>query len=146
MPIKTEAGDLKPIIYLGAIGPKGLLIVRYKTPPNPIRQGWWLPAPEINYGEDPSEEATKVAKDMGLDVHHQVLNGVESFVSNGAWHLMCKYHLDVTGEVSHENIVESRWVTADTLPAAKEFAHGNWEVDLCRYFLSQNSKDLAGAR
>jgi hypothetical protein len=135
MPISTEHGEFKPIIYLGAIGPKGLLIVKYKTPPNPLKTGWWLPAPEINYGEDPSEEVAALAKDLGLSVRQQELVGVDSFIANGAWHLTFKYRSEVDGEVSHENIEEARWVTAETLPAASEFAHGNWEVELCRFFL-----------
>jgi ADP-ribose pyrophosphatase YjhB (NUDIX family) len=135
MPIKTDQGDIKPIIYLGAIGAKGLLIVKYKVPPNPLSPGWWLPAPEINYGEDPSEGAAKVAKEMGLDVRRQQLIGIDSFVNNNAWHFMCKYRMDVAGEVSHENIEDYRWVTVDSLPPASEFAHGNWEVELCRFFL-----------
>jgi ADP-ribose pyrophosphatase YjhB (NUDIX family) len=142
MAIKTESGDLKPIIYLGAIGPEGLLIVRYKTPPNPCKQGWWIPAPEIGYGEDPSDEVAALAKDLGLQVRHQELAGVDSFMANDAWHLVFKYRVEVTGDVSHENIEEARWVTTASLPSANEFAHGNWEVDLCRFFLSETEQPI----
>ena len=136
MPIQTEHGILKPIIYMGAIGPNGLLIVKYKTPPNPEKQGWWLPAPEIAYGDDPSERVAKLAKDMGLQVHHQSLVGTDSFMANDAWHLLWNFRMHVSGEVSYDNVTEHRWVTAGTLPSAHEFAHGNWEVELCRFFLS----------
>ena len=94
-----------------------------------------MPAPEINFGEDPSEEPAKLVADLGLDLRMQTLVGVDSFMANGAWHLMCKFLVEVEGQVSHENIEETRWVTAETLPAAAEFAHGNWEVELCRFFL-----------
>ncbi|MEA2554631.1 MAG: hypothetical protein QOJ65_2807 [Fimbriimonadaceae bacterium] len=137
MPITTECGPFKPIIYLGAIGPGGLLIVKYKVPPNPEKQGWWLPAPEIGYGDDPSEELTGLVSDLGLSLKHQALIGVDSFIANGAWHLLFKYRVAVGGEVSHENIAEHRWVKSDSLPTASEFAHGNWEVELCRFFLAE---------
>jgi len=137
MAIQTDKGDIKPIIYLGALGPKGLLIVKYKVAPNPLKTGWWLPAPEINYGEDPADEMANLVSELGLNSLHQSLVGVDSFVANGAWHIAFKYRVEVEGEVLHENIVESRWVTADSLPAAEDFAHGNWEVDLCRFFLSE---------
>ncbi len=138
MPIKTEKGDLKPIIYLGAISEKGLLIVKYKTPPNPLKTGWWLPAPEIEYGQDPNEEAVALVKKLGLQLEHLSLVGIDSFIANDAWHLMAKYRAEVSGEVTSDEIIESRWVTPETLPAAPEFAHGNWEVELCRYFLGHN--------
>ena len=136
MPIETEHGLLKPIIYLGAIGPAGLLIVKYKTPPNPEKDGWWLPAPEIEYGEDPAEQVAKLVQDLGLESKRLRPEGVDSFMANGAWHLVFKYRVDVTGNVENENVLYHRWATAETLPAAAEFAHGQWEYDLCRFFLS----------
>ncbi len=136
MPIQTEHGPLKPIIYLGAIGPAGLLVVKYETPPNPEKKGWWLPAPEISYGGDPAEEVDKLVKDLGLESKRLRPEGVDSFVANGAWHLAFKYRADVEGEVENENVISHRWVTADTLPVPTEFAHGQWEYDLCRFFLS----------
>jgi len=139
MPIKTEQGDFKPIIYLGAISAQGLLIVKYKTPPNPLKTGWWLPAPEIAYGQDPTDETFALVKKLGLQLHHLSLIGIDSFTANDAWHLMAKYRAQVSGTVKSDEIAESRWVTATTLPAASEFAHGNWEVDLCRYFLNGTS-------
>lgn len=135
MAIQTEKGILKPIIYLGAMGPQGLLIVKYKVPPNPNTLGWWLPAPEIEYGQDPADEMVALVKDLGLELRHMSLAGVDSFIANGAWHLTFKYSVEVTGDVRHDNIEEVRWVTAESLPPAAEFAHGNWEVELCRFFL-----------
>jgi hypothetical protein len=136
MPIQTEHGPLKPIIYLGAIGPAGLLIVKYKTPPNPEKNGWWLPAPEIAFGEDPAEEMAKLVTSLGLQAKRLRPEGVDSFVANGAWHLVFKYRADVTGDLENENVVDHRWITLESMPSAPEFAHGQWEVDLCRFFLS----------
>lgn len=136
MPIQTEHGPFKPIVYLGAIGVNGLLIVEYKTPPNPDKAGWWLPAPEIRYGDDPAEEAAKLVKDFGLEARRFRPEGVDSFVANGAWHLVFKFRADVTGDVENENVTQHRWVSLETLPPAEEFAHGQWEHDLCRFFLS----------
>ena len=141
MPIQTEHGPLKPIIYLGAVGPAGLLLVTYKTPPNPEKKGWWLPAPEIGYGEDPADQAAKIVQELGLELKRLRPEGVDSFVANGAWHLIFKYRVDVTGEVENENILYHRWATADTLPSAAEFAHGNWEHELARFFLSTIVED-----
>jgi hypothetical protein len=143
MAIQTDKGDIKPIIYLGAISDKGLLIVKYKVAPNPLKTGWWLPAPEINYGGDPSEEMANLVRQLGLKSNRQTFVGVDSFIANKAWHLAFKYRVEVTGDVSHENIVESRWVTADSLPGAEDFAHGNWEIELCRFFLSESRERTA---
>jgi|SRR5579885_3627194 len=136
MPICTEYGELKPIVYLGAIRSNSLLIVKYRTPPNPTKQGWWLPAPEIQYGQDPAEQAAKLVSSLGLSLHRQVFAGLESFIANNAWHLLFKYRCEVSGEVKHDNVADCNWITLDNLPPATEFAHGNWELDLCRYFLS----------
>jgi hypothetical protein len=69
--------------------------------------------------------------------------GVDSFIANGAWHLIFKYRVEVTGEVHHDNIEEVLWVTPETLPPATEFAHGNWEVELCRFLLNTKSPALS---
>ena len=131
----------KPIIYLGAISLSGLLIVKYKVPPNPDKQGWWIPAPEINYGEDPAEEVAKLVKHLGLTAENQSLVGVDSFMANEAWHLVFKYKVRAEGNVAHDNIEDHRWVTLDSLPPADTFAHGNWERELSRYFLSLELQD-----
>ena len=136
MPIQTEHGPFKPIIYLGAIDSAGLLIVKYKTPPNREKDGWWLPAPEIAYGEDPAAQVGKLVQDLGLECKRLRPEGVDSFVANGAWHLIFKYRVDVAGSVRNENILDHRWVTSETLPAPAQFAHGQWDYDLCRFFLS----------
>ena len=141
MPIQTEHGVLKPIIYLGAIGDGRLLIVKYKTPPNPEKSGWWLPAPEIAFGADPAEQTARLVLDLGLQLKRLRPEGVESFSVNGAWHLIFKYRADVEGEVKDEDLVEHRWVTASNLPPASDFAHGNWEHDLCRFFISTIAED-----
>ena len=143
MPIQTEKGIFKPIIYVGAVSDQRLLIIRYKTPPNPEKQGWWLPAPEIEFGADPSDEAAALVKEVGLTLNHMSLVGIDSFVANGAWHFMAKFRAEVTGAVHHDNVEETRWITEQNMPPASDFAHGAWEVDLCRFFL--NSRRLTTA-
>jgi hypothetical protein len=79
MPIKTEQGDLKPIVYLGAINNDRLLIVKYKVPPNPNALGWWLPAPEIEFGQDPADEMVALVRDLGLELRTMSMAGGRQF-------------------------------------------------------------------
>ena len=53
---ETKEGVIKPIVYVGIIKDDKLLLVNYKKAPNPAKEGWWIPAPGLAFGEDPTEK------------------------------------------------------------------------------------------
>ncbi len=135
---ETKAGTIKPIVYVGIINSNKLLLVNYKQAPNPTKSGWWIPAPGLEFGEDPKEIAEKVALDFGFKAIEAKLFDVESFVLPGGWHLICHYIINVKSEPNaHPNIKEYKWVTSDQLTPMSDVAHGKWEIGVGKRYLSQ---------
>jgi ADP-ribose pyrophosphatase YjhB (NUDIX family) len=133
---QTAQGVIKPIVYIGIINGDRLLMVDYKVAPNPAKTGWWIPAPGLEFGEDPGEKAAQVAKELGLETESPTLRSVESFVLPGGWHLIYHYILKTAAtEVNHENVRESKWVTSAELSEMTNVAHGKWEVGVGLQYL-----------
>ncbi|WP_284614607.1 NUDIX domain-containing protein [Aquabacterium humicola] len=134
MAIETSQGLLKLISYVGVRNAGRLLIVRYETPPNPDKPGWWIPAPEAGYGDEPFEVAQQALARLGFDDVTLRVMDVESFsVGERNWHVCVHY----VGDVAHdprprEGIAEWRWCAEHELPDAAEFAHRRWEHSLAR--------------
>jgi len=133
---ESKEGIIKPIVYVGIIKNDKLLLVDYKTAPNPAKSGWWIPAPGLEFGEDPSEKATSVLLEFGFTNAKAQLHDVESFVLPGGWHLIYHFVCKVTGDIKPtENVKSHRWVTSQELEAMKDIAHGKWEIGVGKSYL-----------
>jgi len=133
---ETKEGTIKPLVYVGIINGDKLLLVDYKKAPNPTKTGWWIPAPGLDYGEDPEEKAKSVAIGLGISDSEPKLLGVESFVLPGGWHMIYHYVIKTRSEPKiHDNIKQSKWVTADELAEMKDIAHGKWEIGVGQRYL-----------
>lgn len=138
--LETKVSNIKPIVYIGIINNNKLLLVDYKHTPNPTKSGCWIPAPGLEFGEDPKEIAEKVASDYGFEAVEALLFDVESFVLPGGWHLICHYTIQVKTEPkSHPNIKEYKWVTIDQLVQMSDIAHGKWEINVGKRYLNHYS-------
>ena len=136
---ETKEGTIKPIIYLGLIKENKLLVVEYKSAPNPTKSGWWIPAPGLEFGEDPTEKASQTLAELGYKNSIPQLFGVESFVLPGGWHLIYHFICRVADDVHlSENIKNYKWITTEELENAKDIAHGKWEIHVGKSYL--NSK------
>lgn len=135
---QCEEGTIKPIVYVGVVKDKKLLLVQYDQSPNPSKLGWWIPAPGLKFGEDPATVAAQVVDQLGLTASAVVLKGVETFVTHGGWHLIYHYVAQANSEPAlvSENIQATRWVSAGELSQMKNIAHGQWEIDLGLDYLS----------
>jgi hypothetical protein len=112
------------------------LLVDYKTPPNPAKSGWWIPAPGLEFGEDPTEKAAAVMTGLGFSKENLKLQDIESFVLPGGWHLIYHFVGHVAGEPkANENINAFKWVTAHELESMKDIAHGKWEIGVGKSYL-----------
>jgi hypothetical protein len=133
---ETKEGIIKPIVYVGITNNNRLLLVDYKQAPNPSKAGWWIPAPGLEYGEDPREKTQKVCEDFGIVVEDLKIKDVESFVLPGGWHFICHYLVKTNSEPKpHLNVKSYRWVTRDELSEMKDIAHGKWEIGIGQSFL-----------
>lgn len=133
---ETKAGVIKPIVYVGIVNKDKLLLVDYKTAPNPAKAGWWIPAPGLEFGEDPLEKAQSVVQDLGFSAVDVKLQDAESFVLPGGWHLIYHFVCKVSGEPkAHDNIKAHRWVTTQELESMKDIAHGKWEIGVGKSYL-----------
>lgn len=135
---ETKQGTIKPIVYVGMIQEKKLLMVDYKDAPNPTKSGWWIPAPGLDFGEDPSEKAAKVVEELGFEPASLSLHGVESFVLPGGWHLIYHFTCTVKGQPkANPNIKQHKWVSSEELKTMKDVAHGRWEVGVGTSYLAK---------
>lgn len=135
---ETKEGTIKPIVYVGIVKEGKLLLVDYKTAPNPAKSGWWIPAPGLKFGEDPQECAEKVATELGIQVKDLQFKGVESFVLPGGWHFICHFVFQTDSEPTvGGNIKATRWVTPAELSEMKDIAHGKWEIGVGLGYLGQ---------
>jgi len=126
----TEGKRVKLITYVIAYDGGRVCLVKYRTPPNPERSGWWVPAPELEYGQDPAERAQAVLRSLGLTRCEVRLAAVESFTTRD-WHLIFHYRATTSSDLAPGVEYESaRWFDVKDLPDAREFAHGSWERDL----------------
>ncbi len=133
---ETKEGTIKPIVYVGIIQDNRLLLVDYMKAPNPAKGGWWIPAPGLEYGEDPTEKAEIILSEFGFSTKHLKLQSVESFVLPGGWHLIYHFVCAVSGDLKQtENIRGHKWVTATELEEMKDLAHGKWEVGVGKSYL-----------
>lgn len=133
---ETKEGVIKPIVYVGIVRDNKLLLVDYKNPPNPAKSGWWIPAPGLEFGEDPTEKAASVVAEFGFSEKKIRLKNVESFVLPGGWHLI--YHFVCHVEIEpkgHENVNQYKWVSIQELETMKDIAHGKWEIGVGKSYL-----------
>ncbi len=136
---ETKEGTIKPIVYVGVIKEDKLLLVDYKNAPNPAKSGWWIPAPGLEFGQDPAETAAGVLWDLGFANAVPQLHEVESFVLPGGWHLIYHFVCKVSNDaVLGENFTDLKWVTAGELAEMKDIAHGKWEIGVGQDYLNSN--------
>lgn len=133
---ETKEGVIKPIVYVGIVRGNKLLLVDYKNSPNPTKSGWWIPAPGLEFGEDPTEKAALVMAEFGFSDKNLKLQNVESFVLPGGWHLIYHFICHVEAEPKeHENVNQYKWVGVQELEAMKDIAHGKWEIGVGKSYL-----------
>lgn len=133
---ETKEGVIKPIVYVGIVRGNKLLLVDYKNSPNPAKSGWWIPAPGLEFGEDPTEKAALVVAEFGFSDKKLKLQNVESFVLPGGWHLIYHFICHVEAEPKeHENVNQYKWVGVQELEAMKDIAHGKWEIGVGMSYL-----------
>lgn len=133
---ETKEGVIKPIVYVGIVRGNKLLLVDYKNSPNPTKSGWWIPAPGLEFGEDPTEKAALVVAEFGFSDKKLKLQNVESFVLPGGWHLIYHFICHVEAEPKeHENVNQYKWVGVQELEAMKDIAHGKWEIGVGKSYL-----------
>lgn len=133
---ETKEGVIKPIVYVGIIREGKLLLVDYVQAPNPAKNGWWIPAPELEFGEDPTEKAETLLSEFGFSGINPKLRDVESFVLPGGWHLIYHFVCSVNDEIKpNKNIKAYKWVSANELEEMKDVAHGKWEVGIGKFYL-----------
>lgn len=137
MPLKTPEGILKLIVYVGIRREGRLLLVEYASAPNPDKSGWWIPAPEVEYGGDPLECATDELVALGFPDVEPCLMDVESFTMGGGnWHVIVHYVADVDADPAPgPNIRQWAWIDPGTMPEPEKFAHGKWEAALATTML-----------
>jgi hypothetical protein len=139
MAFQTREGQLKLITYVGIRRGGRLLVVDYETPPNPDKPGWWIPAPEVAWGEDPMERAARVAAGLGYpDAAGLRLMDVESFtMGEGNWHVIVHFVLDVAHDPTPgPDVRRWQWLAPDASPGPEGFAHKGWEERLARRMLA----------
>jgi ADP-ribose pyrophosphatase YjhB (NUDIX family) len=137
MSLSTPQGVLKLITYVGIRWGGRLLLVDYASAPNPDKKGWWIPAPEVEYGGDPLERAAEELAILGyLDVEPRLMD-VESFtMGDGNWHVIIHYVADVNSDPDPgADIQKWKWVDQASLPEPSQVAHGKWEVKLASRML-----------
>lgn len=140
---ETKEGTIKPIVYVGIVKNGKLLLVEYKQAPNPSKQGWWIPAPGLEFGEDPLEKAQQVCEELGINTDSIKSFDVESFVLPGGWHLICHYRVQTDSEPKlSENIKAFKWMNSKELLEMKDIAHGKWEVGVGQRYLADSSINL----
>ena len=125
MPLMTDAGTLKLITVVGVVKDGLLLLVDYKDPPVPRKQGWWIPAPEFDYGEHPDRSVEAVLSELGLDGAPYRLVEIESTLRGTGWHLVMHYRVDADREPSPVEVIRKvSWFGLAELPPAEAFAMG----------------------
>jgi ADP-ribose pyrophosphatase YjhB (NUDIX family) len=128
----TEKIRTKLIVYLLVRQRENVCLVKYRRPPNPTRGGWWIPAPELAYGEHPDDCARRILVSLGMVTTAPRLAGVDSFVTRD-WHVLFYYTADYEGVSGDEGArfgdeyEQGAWFPLDRLPAADDLAHGDWE-------------------
>lgn len=138
--LETNEGTIKLIVYVGIVKAGRLLLVKYKKAPNPDKSGWWIPAPGLKFGEDPTERAKKVATDLGIQIDQIRLKDVESFVLPGGWHVIVHYLILTDSEPRLSQELEAtRWASGEELVQMTDIAHGKWEIELGLRFLQNDS-------
>lgn len=126
----TAHGQTKLVTYLLLKSEHKVFLVQYKDSPNPKRHGWWIPAPELRYGEHPEDCAKRVLSSLGINLAKLESRGIDSFVTRD-WHVL--FHYVAESEVQPTIGTEyekGEWFDIDHLPDASTFAHGPWERDL----------------
>ena len=120
----------KLVTYLMLKNGKKVFLVQYRESPNPKREGWWIPAPELKYGEHPEDCAKRIVTSLGIVDAKLAFQGVDSFVTKD-WHVMF-YYTATTSDTPQpaQEYENGQWFDLDQLPEAKAFAHGGWERDL----------------
>lgn len=120
----------KLVSYLMLKNGSKVFLVQYRDSPNPNRKGWWIPAPELKYGQHPEDCAKEILASLGVSGSELKFHEVDSFVTRD-WHVLFYY----TAEISKEPVLgaeyeKGEWFDVEHLPEGKAFAHGNWERDL----------------
>jgi len=101
-----------------------ILLVKYPNPPG-NKHGWWIPAPELAYGQHPDEACSKVIESLGLKDTSSSLVEIESYETNN-WHLFFHYRVRTSSTpVPAPEYREARWFDLDGLPEVGAFALGS---------------------
>jgi ADP-ribose pyrophosphatase YjhB (NUDIX family) len=96
--------------------------------------GWFLPDDYIHRLEHPMDAGSRILREqVGVDYSELDLGFIESFESEGDWHLV--FHL--VGRLDHDvhvapigNTAEAAWFQQSSLPARAEMAHEGWAIDV----------------
>jgi ADP-ribose pyrophosphatase YjhB (NUDIX family) len=114
---------------------ESVLLVKYKDVKKYDGQtGWFLPDDYLRRLEHPEDAGLRILREqVGVDLAKLDLGFVESFDSNGAWHLV--FHLvgqlGAGGEAKAlGNTASVQWFRRTALPPRSEVAHEGWAIDI----------------
>jgi ADP-ribose pyrophosphatase YjhB (NUDIX family) len=105
-----------------------ILLVKYEdVRRNDGQTGWFLPDDYIQRLEHPMDSGSRILREqVGLGYSEFDLGFIESFESEGDWHLV--FHL--VGRLDHDvdvaatgNTAEAAWFQQSSLPPRAEMAH-----------------------
>lgn len=101
-----------------------VLLVKYPHPPG-NKHGWWLPSPELGYGQHPDKACEKLMDSLGIPDGSCSLVEIESYETN-AWHVFFHYRVRTSSEPkAAAEYHETRWFDLDDLPDVTQFALGS---------------------
>ncbi len=120
-----SGGRSVKLIVTAMIGDgKRILLVRYPNPPG-NKHGWWLPAPELTYGQHPDQACEKLMDSLGIGDGSCSLVEIESYETNN-WHLFFHYRVRTASEPkAGPEFADTRWYDLDDLPDVSQFALGS---------------------
>lgn len=128
--MQSDPKTPKLITYLLPKQGSKVFLVQYKDSPNSKRSGWWIPSPELNYGEHPEDCAGRMISSLGIKDHVLAFKGIDSFVTKD-WHILFMYVAETAEQPKLSQTYErGEWFDINDLPEAASFAHGNWERNL----------------
>ncbi|MBI4416048.1 MAG: NUDIX hydrolase [Euryarchaeota archaeon] len=125
----------KLVADIAALSGGKVLLVRYKDVSKYDNQkGWFLPDDYLNFDEHPDGAPKRILKEQaGVSVDGARMSHIESFVGNGAWHLVFHYKVELPIApplALGGNVAEARWFPLDRLPPRKDVSHGGWAIDV----------------
>ena len=112
-----------------------VLLVKYKDVRRYDGQtGWFLPDDYMQRLEHPMAAGARIlGEQVGLAFLALDIGFIESFESNGDWHLVFHLFGRIDGEVdlaATGNTAEAKWFQKGSLPPRDEVAHEGWAIDV----------------